>query len=337
MRKVTTAIILDTRKKRKTGLFPVTLRVTYMRKQKYYVMGYHYTPEEFEKVIGPKPRNKYKEAKMKLLKMEEKAIRVIESLPEFSFYAFEEAFFKKSTSSNLVFDAFEKTIIRLKGEGRVGTADSYKCSYNSLKKFTNRKSLTFEEVTPDFLKSYEGWMIQHDKSVTTVGIYLRCMKALFNEAIQLGAVQPELYPFGRRKYQIPAGRNVKKALSLAEIEKIVCYAFLPYSSEDWAKDLWAFSYLCNGINIKDIARLKYQNIDGDQVVFVRAKTKLTSRQQQKPVVAYLTPEAKNIIEKWGNKPAMPTKYVFPILTADMDPEKELATTRQTINPHYSSG
>ncbi len=64
-------------------------------------------------------------------------------------------------------------------------------------------------------------MLQDGNSLTTVGIYIRPLRALFNQAIRDGIIAPESYPFGKGRYQIPAGRNVKKALSLNDIEKIL--------------------------------------------------------------------------------------------------------------------
>ena len=98
-------------------------------------------------------------------------------------------------------------------------------------------------------------MLQHGNSITTIGIYLRALRAIYNNAIVEVEVNAELYPFGKRRYQIPSGRNLKNALTLAEIDKIFSYE--PATEyEGRARDLWVFSHLCNGINVKDIALLK---------------------------------------------------------------------------------
>jgi integrase/recombinase XerD len=57
-------------------------------------------------------------------------------------------------------------------------------------------------------------VIADGKSITTVGIYNRTLRAIFNDAIAEEVISREnYYPFGNRKYKIPASRNVKKALS----------------------------------------------------------------------------------------------------------------------------
>ena len=96
-----------------------------------------------------------------------------------------------------------------------------------------------------------------------------------------------------------------------------------------AKDIWLFSYLVNGLNIKDIARLRYKNIEGDKLIFIRSKTERTTRQNQKPIIAVLIEDAKKIVDRWGIKPANPdTPDIFPILTEKISPQREYELIKQ---------
>lgn len=325
---VTTATVLDTRRSRKDGTFPVKLRVTFNRTQKYYATGISITPDDYEKVISPKPRGELKEIKLLLSSIEKKAIAVIEKMEDFSYTLFEKLFLKNRNNNRNVFHVFEEKIKKLKEEGRIGTAMSYQHSLKSLKDYSAH--LNFEKVTPEFLWSYESWMLQKGNSLTTTGIYLRCLRALINEAIRENDIRPELYPFGKHRYQIPNGRNIKKALTLNEIEKIFNYCAEVGSMEEQSRDFWIFSYLCNGLNIKDIAKLKYKNVDDDKIIIIRSKTEHSTRQNQKPVVAILTNEAKSIISRWGNKPIHPESYIFPILSDNLTPEQEHKMVKQAI-------
>lgn len=330
-KKVSTSIVLDTRRPLNDGTYPVKLRLTYQRRQKYYQAinkkgePYTYTEAEFAKIRDPKARGSYKDDNRSLVAIEDAALQIIEKLPVFSFEAFEKKYLI-GYSKDDVFNTFSQLIERLKQEGRAGTASSYNCACKSLKQFTGSNILPFASVTEDFLHSYEKWMLDSNRSITTVGIYLRALRVVYNDAISSGDAHKDSYPFEKRQYVIPAGRNVKKALSLSEIEKIFNYE-PAHEGEEKARDFWVFSYLCNGMNVKDIARLRYEDIVGDEITFVRAKTERTSRQSIKPVVAILTPETKNIIERWGNKPKKRDNYVFPILTKGLSPEEELAKVR----------
>lgn len=331
----TTATILETWRTNKKGKHAVKLRVTYQRKKKRYSTGIYLTSEEYDKVFSKRPRGEYKQINLKLKTIEQKAQDIINELPLFTFPAFEKLFLGEAGNSNSIFHAYEETIRRLNNEGRAGTASNYKCSYNSLKKFTKGKDKRFNEVTPDWLNKYERWMLKNKKSITTVGIYLRPLRALFNEAKEEGKVNPKLYPFGRRKYVIPQGENVKKALPLADIKKIFHYQTNePHKRK--AQLYWIFSYLCNGINIADIARLQRKNIKGDNIEFIRAKTRQTSKKKLKPITAYLTTKVENIIEELGNDSKHPESYVFPVLTPGMTPQQQLRAVQnltRLINQH----
>ena len=334
MEDVTTGIILDTRRARKDGKYPVKLRVTYLRKQKYYPTKYFFSTEEFNAIMKRNPRKKdYKETQKLIEAIETRAIKIIEDLPNFTFNLFQRQFTdgKIKTKTNIdyqdVYASFKRYIDDLTEEGNIGTAKLYEWGMKSLQDF--EKELYFADVTPDFLKKYEKWMLNHGKSYSTIGIYTRQLRTIFNKAIDEGHVNRSLYPFGRRKYETPTGKNVKKALMLDDIEKI--FNYIPETkSEEMYRDFWAFSYLANGVNVKDMIKLKYKDIQDGKIIFLREKTKRSNRVKPRPIVVPFTDELKEIIDKWGNKDQSPNNYIFNYLTDDTTPERELKIKKQLV-------
>lgn len=112
--------------------------------------------------------------------------------------------------------AFGEYIKILELQGRIGTSESYFTSLNSLLSF--KRYLRFEDITKQFLYEYEKWMADKGVSMTTVGIYLRNLRAIYNIEIAEGRLPEQSYPFGKRKYVIPTGVRVKKALDLKDIK-----------------------------------------------------------------------------------------------------------------------
>jgi len=333
---VHTAIVLDKRRKKIDGSFPVKLRVTYRQQQKYYATGIALTEKQFEKAQAQKPRKEYKEYQLELRAKEQKAVDIIKSLPRFSFETFDRLYHTRGGSINSIYSAFENYIAKLYAEDRVGTASSYECAFHSLKKVSGKSQLHFSEVDVEFLKAYEKKMQNNGATLTTIGIYARCMRTLFNEAIETGIINREFYPFGKRRYQIPASRNIKKALPLSDIQKLFSYKPVNGPMEQWAMDMWKFSYLCNGMNIKDIAHLRFRDIVGDEITFVRAKTIYTKRENQKTILVPLLPITQKIIRRWQRVDSAPNNYVFNILSNEYDAKKALAKVRQatkTINKY----
>ena len=190
--------------------------------------------------------------------------------------------------------------------------------------------MRFNEVKPSLLREFERQWLEKGKSITTVGIYMRSLRTIFNLAKSENVITEKDYPFGKHKYVIPAGANIKKAFSKDIISKIYNYKAVKMSQEHFARDMWVFSYLCNGINFRDIAKLKYQDVKEDSIFFIRQKTSQTTRGKQKLISAVLLPELKNIIKTWGNKPIVPEQYVFPVLNDNMTIEKEVDKVKQTI-------
>jgi len=270
--------------------------------------------------------------------MKSRAIDIIKDMPVFSFESFEKKFFAKPTPRDDLFAVMQATAKHLRDEGRISTAITFECSLNSLKEFTGKEGFPFELVNVKFLRDYEKWMltpkvIQGRKnpkanSRTTVGIYIRNVRTVFNQVKPKGVP----YPFGKTKnglYAIPKGKNTKKALTQADVIKIATYKPVKGSLEHRSRDYWLFSYLCNGINIKDIARLKYANIHKEKITLIRSKT-ADSVDEETIIEIMITPQIRKIIATWGTKPESPKLLVFPILRENMSPEEEYRTIQQTV-------
>lgn len=68
------------------------------------------------------------------------------------------------------------------------------------------------------------------------------------------------------------------------------------------------------MNMNDVIYLKYKNIQGEFLVFERAKTELTSRNGEPIIInCFINQNMLNIIEKWGNENKEPENYIFQIM------------------------
>lgn len=332
------AVVLDKRVQRKDGRYAVKLRITHNRLQKYYPTTYHFSVDEWEQVQARNPRGERKEVKLYLNRIENKAASIIRDLVQFSFVNFEKVYNENEVRNEDVFILLEAYRERLIKENRLNSANTFTWTINSLKGYhTDKKTkrLLLSEVTPAFLQGYENWMLHNNKSISTVGIYLRNVRTILNEAIENGLMPRDAYPFGKRKYRIPASRNVKKALPLSQIKEIFHYQ--PRSlSEERARDLWLFTYLCNGINVKDIARLRNKNVTAGSITFLRSKSERSTRNDLKPIVVVMMPEIRAILDKWGKKSNQPNDFVFDMLDGKETPESEHGRIKQetkTINKY----
>ncbi len=344
--KATTTIIIDTRKPLKNGKSPVKLRITYNRKQRYYPADLSLTADEFDMVRGKNPKADFKKLKLKLDALEQKANKIIDELAVFDFGIFKKKLYNDQQVRDDVYAYFEKMIITYTEKGNLGTASNYNCSLNSFMDFKGHKKkkndndskgikpkLPFLEITVEFLEKYEKWLLDAGKSVTTVSIYVRSLRSVINHALADGSLSKDYnFPFGSKnkyKYQITTGKNIKKALTLAEIKLFFDYIPEVGSWEEKALNYWIFSYLANGMNMKDVVNLRYKDIDGEYIKFIRAKTRNTNNVIT-PISIFQSIEIKNIINKWGNPDTNKENLIFPILNLEDSPIKQRAVLQQFI-------
>jgi integrase len=313
---VAIALFLDTRREKKSGKFPVKVRVTYHRKRKYYPTGKELTPQEWEKMSNPRGAQlvAVKEDLQIAFDKIKRIVRMLEEEDTFSFEALS-LYLGKGEGKSLN-EAFRGKIQAQVESGSAGTAIVYECALKHLETFAG-PHLPFEAVTVEWLHQYEWSMLKEGKSYTTISMYIRCIRTLFNEALASKSIKKSLYPFGKHLYEIPQGKGRKLALGLPEIQKITTYTDGLESTERY-RDFWFFSYLCNGININDMMKLKYANIVGDEIRFYRSKTLHTSTEKQE-IVAFLCPEMRQIIARWGNPSRKASHYIFPCLSGEEDP------------------
>lgn len=302
--------------------YPVKYRLTYSKEQHYISAGVALTPEEWVEMRKTK-KAELSANRDKLVSGFNALMDLVEEVVKEGAYSFEKLKRRQGKGDrNDVFASYESRIAELRGEGRIGTASNYECSLSSLRKFTKGKGVTFSEINEEWLRNYERWMVEEGNSYTTIGIYLRPLRAMFN-ATDTPSAQ---YPFGKGKYMIPKGKGTKRALHKSQIVALKSEPALPGTSEEQYRDLWLFSYLCNGANIKDICNLKHSNLKGNRVVFVRSKTERTTKSKDR-IEAVIVPDMKRIIEKWGS-PTYEDSYIFPYFKRGMSPaDKQKAVAR----------
>ena len=327
---ITVVPFLDTRRETSQGKYPVKIRVTAKRERKYYSTGKTLTEDEW-KLLPTSKSKKSIELKNDIQSSHSKVKEVVQSLElegRFSFASLNTNLGK--CVNDTLNSAFTAKIKSLESEGRSGTQLYYGCALASIEKFGG-SNIQFAEIDVEWLTRYEKSMLKDGKSYTTVGMYIRALRTLLNDAKRAGVIKEHQYPFGKDedKYSIPTSTGRKLALNLQQIKSIIDYTDGNPTTEMY-RDLWFFSYLSNGLNFKDLMRLKYSNIQNGEICFLRAKT-LRTTNNKKEIQAILTPEMQTIIDRWGNKDKKPNHFIFPFLTGNETPMEERIKTHDLIH------
>lgn len=318
--KVTTAVILESRKTNKDGKHPVKLRVTHQRKRKYYTVQdqqgnfISMTPDEWNRVHTPKPRGTYKDYQLIFAEYENRAKEIIQRIENFDFLKFDKIYFNEGSLN--VLELIEQHEQKLIFEEKFNTKNTFFSLRSNLTKFLRGNDIPIKNINIDFLKDFEKFLREkRGVNDTTVGILQRTLRIIWNQALSKGYVTSDLYPFGKNGYKIPKGKNIKKALEPAEIKQLMNYQNLDFKGM-FCRDLWIFSFFGNGMNIKDICHLKQKNLSDNFIVFRREKTKNKSGALVKVPISE---PLQQIINDHAHRNQNQENYLFPIFTEQMTP------------------
>lgn len=306
---VTVSSVLDIRRAKKNGLYPVKIQVTYKRIQKYYATGKELLPEDWEKL--PKARNsKLLEIRQDISGSFDLIKKQIQELTDKGAFSFETLNQRLGRGCGDTLNAvFQHRIDFLKSEQRIGNMLWYSNVIKSVERFAPGH-IQLENVTVHWLQRYEKFLLAEKKSPVTISMHLRAIRAILNEARKNGSLKDTQYPFGKGKFEIQESEGRKIALNIKQIEQIVNYSD-GNQLTTYYRDLWFFIYLCNGINVADLIKLKYSNIVDGEICFVRQKTEHTTK-KRKEIRAIITEEMYTILHRWGNT-ASENNYLFPFL------------------------
>ncbi len=304
--RISVLTVLDSRRPKKSGMYPIKVQVVYKRIQKYYSTGKEISIEEWDKLPKSKSRTyiNLKESIENSFSLVKSNVEDLAGKGLFSFDALNSRLAMGACDTLNI--SFKAKISLLKKEDRIGTMLYYENILVGIESFAG-KSISFQSVTIDWLKKYEKYMLK-DKNKTTIGMHMRGIRAIMNEAKRAGTIKETQYPFGKDKYQIQTVSGRKKALNKEQVLEVLNYSDGTAATNKY-RDYWCFLYLCNGINVADMVRLKYSNIEDGEIYFTRQKTVKTNN-NIKEIHITILPEVQSIIDKWGNPDRNKNNYIF---------------------------
>lgn len=320
---ITGAVWLDTRRPKimdAVAYYPIKARITHQRKRYYVSLGFDLSEQDFNRLPTTKRKDLITTKKL-ITASFERVKKEVEAIHRTEEYTHEKLRNRLQRGRKIYIDvAFDNKIAELKENGQVGTASSYETARNFILKYDD--ALRFVDVTPQWLNTFEAWALNKEGiNETSLSIYLRTLRTLFNTAIRNKDVPRSAYPFASKDndgYTIPQGTGTKIALTIEQMNAIARLELA--GSLERCRDVFLLSFHLGGINIKDLLLLQWKNIKGGEVHFIREKTKNTNRNKKSISVPY-TDNAKRIVDQWGNDNKEPDAYVIPYLTDKLTPEQ----------------
>lgn len=287
------AIILDKRRERKDGKYPIVLRI-FNKSYLFLGTGYNGTDSTFKDGAFTKKESNFKLKNIALSEM----LNQVEKL----FISINGSITDKklrdlinSEILNKELGKIPKTIERyfvdyldefISSKQKEGTKTVYTTTKNKINRYDPQA--TFETIDKKWLERFEMWMIKSGMKTNAYAIHLRNIRSVFNYAID--NEYTTLYPF--RKFKIKKEETRKRSLSVEQLQILKDYPCEEYQVR--YRDIFMLMFYFIGINAADLFLAKPDSIENGRLEYKRAKTgKLYSIK--------IEPEAMEIINRYrGN-------------------------------------
>ncbi len=353
---VTLSVCLDKRTKNSEGRYFLAVCFTLNRKRVYRHL-YDFpkmSPIEFAEVLEAKNSRSGKKAILQKLQniLEEyrQEIKSLDGKFVMNYDLLKRNFSDKSRIQRANVETsflaiWEEVIQNIRNEGRAGTAENYGWALNSFRKIIGDVEgfQIDKSVVQRWSDGMKNGIMVNGKLVgkiadATRGIYLRTCRVIWNESVKRGYLKDVEYPFSNKDsslVSIPRGKRRQQSyLSVAEMTELYKVFVEHRYPDNWdpsykknvhdSLGLFLAQYLCNGCNLADIARLRYNDTywreGGRAFEFERKKTSAQSNYNAVVVVPIIEP-LKKILDEVA---APPTKggYVFPQVFKGIRDEEE---------------
>lgn len=208
--------------------------------------------------------------------------------------------FKRYAHEYSLFNYMESVIAKLKQNGKIRTAETYKATLNSFKKFRNDEDMMLDSLNSEIMEAYEAW--HHNRGVTpnTISFYIRILRAVYNRAVENDIIENR-NPF--KHVYTGVDKTIKRALPLAVIKKIKALDLSSTPASDFARDMFMMSFYLRGMSFIDMAFLRKTDLKNGYITYRRHKT------GQKLTIEW-TKEMQMILDKY---PENTSDYLLPII------------------------
>lgn len=285
-------------------------QVIHERKVRQLLTNYHVFPSEWDEKRSMVTTSQKNERKSFILSIRERIRWDVERLVKIDrkldskglVYTADDVIDEFSSYSHeySLFNFMEGIIVKLKQNGKIRTAETYKATLNSFKKFRQDEDIMLDCLNTEVMEAYEAW--HHNRGVTpnTISFYTRILRAVYNRAVEDDVIENRS-PF--RHVYTGVDKTVKRALPLDVIKKIKGMDLSLNAALDFARDMFMMSFYLRGMSFIDMAYLKKSDLKDGYVTYRRRKT------GQQLTIEW-TSDMQLVLDKY---PENESEYLLPII------------------------
>lgn len=296
-------IVLDTRVKKRKDEYNLAIRIIVGSEQVYLNIS-KLTKDQYNHVFEKKSMDidsvEFRESCNEYLAKSE---RVFLNLKTFNKKKYRELFYgteKVENDSLLLKDLFDRFILNYTSL-KPKTVAHFKYCKSVFETYSPNICVT--DVSSKYINQFIKDRLNSGVSQSTVNSSLRDLRRIINYFSNEESIIPKdyKYPFGKGGVSIQNYFPRKLVMSNNEIKSIIDLQKFDSKDEEYARDIWEMLYRCNGINFADLLRMRWDNIQGEYLVFFRKKTETTRKNNKKEIIVPINPSLEELIKKVGDK------------------------------------
>jgi len=170
---------------------------------------------------------------------------------------------------------FEGQLKELLIRKRYGSYKSQNSSFTHFKNYLNEhgiSDMTFNEITPLFVRSFETYLYTQGLGQNSVIKYLKTIKRIWNEAVGLQIYVPSLNPFMLHKNKYAP--VIKKDILFKKDVEVIFMTKIPENHPLYhIKNYFLFQIFAQGMRISDLLTIRWGNIGVGGLQYYQFKTK----------------------------------------------------------------
>ena len=221
----------------------------------------------------------------------------------------------------------------------IGTAKSYKKTLRIWEQFDKKlHDRLFVEVDFAYVTDFNNWLIKRGCSGNTRFGYLKSVKAIFVRAIRGDVATKTNFPFESHMFNVSELKEetIKRYLPTEYLQKLKnTPSKVP--QQEFARQLFLFSYYTYGMSYIDLANLKHTNVicmeKGNYIVYRRQKTR--NSRGSKPISIRITPEIEKTIQALNQYREPIGDYLLPVITKEKDTPLEHYNHIESLRMWYN--
>ncbi|SNZ01177.1 site-specific integrase [Flagellimonas pacifica] len=319
------------KRKSKAGLCPLNIRITKNRKSSYIQIGQRIDPKYWDPIRRKVKKNHPNSTRLNNL-ISSKLVEINKSLLDIESGTkpiTQAAEIKKTISgkhkSHSFYTFAETYFIELEKNKKFSRINSERPLLNRIKEYPRAKDLTFQDVTPLFLRAFISYLRSNkdsigERSIVNTLIFIR---TLYNRASQQNIISKENYPFGNNdgKIKIKIPQSIKIGLTAVEIKSIESLDLSEHPKQHHSRNVFLFSFYLAGMRVADVLKITWANIQGERIYY-------TMNKNQKNLSLKIHDKLQNILDEYEADKASHTDFIFPELKeATKDPKDILRVTK----------